>query len=143
MGVGIEGKSPLQYSAPAAEVPVRRKVRQTASAVSDAQRVFGNQSRGEIEVTKCRGEEDIRSRAPPEKIAGNLRCFSDAPLSGSRIVVLIAGVDVCAMIDEELGGGEIAGEMKGRAAVAAFGIDQRGIGPQQIGQAVNETERRG
>jgi hypothetical protein len=47
------------------------------------------------------------------------------------------------MIDEELGGSEIAGKMKRRAAVAALGLDQRRIGAQQIGQAVNETEGRG
>ena len=64
-----------------------------------APRIFVNQPGTEIDVAECGSEEDIRGRSPTEKIAGNLRRFSDAPLSGSGIVVLIAGVSLAVTLN--------------------------------------------
>jgi hypothetical protein len=136
--IGIEGESPLQDGAAATVVADGRKVRQAADAMRDARRIFRNQTRGKSAVAEGCGEENIGSSSAVEKKAGNCRRCSDAPLGRSGIVVFIAGVNVRAMFGEKLRGGEIAGEMERRAAIAAPGVDQRWIGAQEVvgGEAV-------
>jgi len=120
VGVGIESEGPLQNGPAAALVSNGREVGQAADAVGDAAGFFGNQFGGEFAVTECRGEEDVWRRATIEEIASDLGSFADAPLGGSGIVVVIAGVDVSAVIQKELGGADVAREMKGVQPSPAF-----------------------
>jgi len=130
MGIRIEGKSPLQYGAAAALVSDGWKIGRAADAASDAGGVFRNQFAGQIAVTERGSEKDIWSRSPIEQVPGNLGSFPNTPLGGPGIVVLIACVNVRAMIYKELGGGDVSSEMKGSATIAALGMDQRRIAIQ-------------
>jgi hypothetical protein len=141
--IGIEGKSPLQYRAAATLVPDGWKVGEAAGAVGNAGGILRDQFGGEIAVTEGGSQENIWSRSAIKKVPGNLRSLADAQLGGSGIVVLIPGVRVRAVIEEELGSSEIAGEMKGRTAIAALGMDQQRIGPQYVRQAIFEAESSG
>ena len=55
-------------------------------------------------------------------------------------MVLISSVDVRAVIQKELRGSHIAGEMQRSATIAAFCVDQHRIRTEQVGQAVGETK---
>ena len=127
VGIGIEGKSPLQYGAPATLVPDGWKVGQSTNAICYAGGILGDQPGSEIDVTEGSGKEDVGSRSAIEKEPRNFRSLADTPLSGSGIVVLISRVDVRALIEKELRGSHIAGKMKGRTTIAAFGVDQHRI----------------
>ena len=85
--------------------------------------IRGYQLGGEYTVAESGGEKDIRGRSPFEKVPGNLGSATDAPLGGCGIVVLIPRVDHRAVIKQQLGGDKIASKMKGRATVAALGVD--------------------
>jgi hypothetical protein len=130
MGIRIESESPLQYGAATALVPDGCKIGQAADAASGAGGIFRNEFADEIAITERGSEKDIWSRSPIEQVPGNLGSFPNTPLGGRGIVVLIACVNFRAMIYKELSGGDVSGEMKGSATIAALGVDQRRIGTQ-------------
>ncbi len=58
-------------------------------------------------------------------------------------MVIIARVEIRSVIEQKLCGRDVGGEMKRRAAIAAFGFDQLGILVEQVGKHVCETKSSG
>lgn len=58
-------------------------------------------------------------------------------LCGCGFVINVPGIDVSAVIEEEFASFHGAGEVERRLAVAAGGVDERGIGGEQRVQRSN------
>jgi hypothetical protein len=108
--------------------------------VGNAGRIAGDQPRGKVGISESRSEEDIRSRSSIQKVPGNVRGSSNTPLRRRGIVVFVPGVDGCSVIYQKSGCCNIAGEVQRRAAIAAFRMNRRRIGPQYFCQAIDKSK---
>ena len=143
MRIGIEGKGPLEDGSAAAFVADGREGGQAPNAVGHAVWIQGDEVGSQIFIAESGGEKDVRSGAAVKQIARGIRSLANEPFSGRGGVVVIANIDVGTEIDEQAGGGKIAGEMERRAAIAALGVDEGWVGGEHVREDIGEAERGG
>ena len=143
MCVRIERERPLVNRAAAPVVAERRELRCTPDAIPHTARVRVDEPRNECAIAECGRQEDVGRRAPVKKKADHLSRVANQPLHGCGLVVFITCLDTRASLEEQACGRLVTGEMQWSTRVAAFCVDERGIGVEHAGKVIGETKPRG
>jgi hypothetical protein len=94
-------------------------------------------------VTQGGHHEQIGSTTSANEMPGDLLSVSHHVLGRGRFVVDIAGVDIGAVLKQEIGNLDRPREMKGRLAISSAGMDQFGPAREQFTKRVDATESGG
>ena len=94
-------------------------------------------------ITERGSHEDIGLAAAPNQITRDFRAVADHVLRGGGIVVHVTGVDVRAVIKQQLRDLDRAGKMKRCLAVPAGRMHQFRIRGDQFAEFVQQAEARG
>ncbi len=93
-------------------------------------------------VPERRGEQDVGAGAARHQHARHVLMVAHQVLRRRRLVIDVAGIDVGAVVDEQLGNLQGRGDVQGRLAIAAAGVDRIRIGRDQLADAVDHAQPR-
>jgi hypothetical protein len=118
----------------------RRVLGEAADPVTEAARVRVDETLRHRSIAQACREENIGRRASFDKPADYFGFVADKPLRRRGAMVVVAGVQIGAGVDEDAGAFDVAGEVQRRAAIAAFGVNHGGICLQHRAELFVQSE---